>query len=56
MQHTPSPIYESKSGRTTLSLVFTILITGGLFLIIPLTQLSSQWLETKDPPKHKKSC
>jgi hypothetical protein len=42
MKHTPSPIYESKSGRTTLSLVFTILITGGIFIILPLTQVSSQ--------------
>ena len=54
MNHTPNPIYESKSGRTTLSLVFTILITGGLFLIILLTQISSQWLEPKESPKHKK--
>ena len=45
MRHPPSPIYESKSGRTTLSLVFTILITGGLFIILPLAQLSSE------PPK-----
>jgi periplasmic protein TonB len=42
MRHPPSPIYESKSGRTTLSLVFTILITGGLFIILPLSQLSSE--------------
>jgi TonB family protein len=45
MRHPPSPIYESKSGRTTLSLVFTILIKGGLFIILPLSQLSSE------PPK-----
>ena len=42
MTHTPNPIYENKSGRTTLSLVLTILITGGVFLVIPLTQLSSE--------------
>jgi TonB family protein len=50
MKNTPSPIYENKSGRTTLSLVFTILITGGLFLIIPLTQLSSEWISSDPPP------
>ncbi|MDG2170856.1 MAG: energy transducer TonB [Opitutales bacterium] len=49
MTHTPNPIYENKSGRTTLSLVFTILITGLLFLIIPLTQLSSQVEDPEDP-------
>ena len=53
MTHTPNPIYENKSGRTTLSLVFTILITGGLFLIIPLTQLSSKNREPEDPDKDK---
>ena len=48
MTHTPNPIYENKSGRTSLSLVFTILTTGGLFLIIPLTQLSSEEKEPED--------
>lgn len=41
MKNTPSPIYESKSGRTTLSLVFTILMTGALFLVLALTQVIS---------------
>ena len=49
MTHTPNPIYENKSGRTTFSLVFTILITGALFLIIPLTQLSSQYTSPSAP-------
>lgn len=52
MTHTPNPIYENKSGRTTLSLVFTILITGALFLIIPLTQLSS---EVENPEDEKET-
>lgn len=41
MRAPPNPIYESKSGKTSLCLVFTILITGALFIILPLTQLSS---------------
>jgi len=53
MRHPPSPIYESKSGRTTLSLVFTILITGGLFIILPLSQLSSEPTVPKDEEERK---
>ena len=56
MNHIPNPIYENTSGRTSISLVSTILITGGLFLLIPITQLSSEWLKPPSEDEQSKTA